>query len=232
MLHNVCTIGLYKRGINMISLKDYAAQKNVTYEAIRRQVSRYKEELEGHIVMDGRQQFLDDEAVAFLDERRQKNPVILYQQSKDDEIAALKEEREKLSLKLAAMGEKVAELTQFKLETIEKRQLLEASKEAQEQRERELDQREANMTQEVKMAAQEATEAARRASDEYWVQEVEKVRKEAQKATQAAVKAKEDELHLQHQKELQEEQSRAISLKEWWSRRKKGKKNENNEQAE
>ena len=33
----------------MISLKDYAKNKGVSYEAVRKQVSRYREELEGHI---------------------------------------------------------------------------------------------------------------------------------------------------------------------------------------
>ena len=48
-----------------VSLKDYAEQKRVSYEAVRQQVIRYKKELGNHIIRDGRQQFLDEEAVAF-----------------------------------------------------------------------------------------------------------------------------------------------------------------------
>lgn len=58
--------------MHVISLRDYAAQKGITYEAVRQQVVRYKDELEGHIIKDGRQQFLDEEAVSFLDAKRQK----------------------------------------------------------------------------------------------------------------------------------------------------------------
>ena len=78
-----------------VSLKDYAEQKRVSYEAVRQQVIRYKKELGNHIIRDGRQQFLDEEAVAFLDEKRQKNPVTVIQQDKNEQIEALKMLREK-----------------------------------------------------------------------------------------------------------------------------------------
>ena len=62
------------KGINngTISIKDYAKQKGVTYEAIRKQISRYKNELEGHIVVDHRRQLLDETAVAILDKHREE----------------------------------------------------------------------------------------------------------------------------------------------------------------
>ena len=69
-----------------VSLKAYAEQKRVSYEAVRQQVIRYKKELGNHIIHDGRQQFLDEEAVAFLDEKRQKNPVTVIQQDKNEQI--------------------------------------------------------------------------------------------------------------------------------------------------
>ena len=72
-----------------ISIKDYAKQKGVTYEAIRKQISRYKNELEGHIVVDHRRQLLDETAVAILDKHREGNPVIVYQQDKDEELQNL-----------------------------------------------------------------------------------------------------------------------------------------------
>ena len=89
----------------MISLKDYAAQKNISYEAVRKSVARYKNELEGHIVKVDRTQYLDDEAVAFLDERREKNPIIIMQQDKDAEIDQLRREKEQLKDKLIAAQE-------------------------------------------------------------------------------------------------------------------------------
>lgn len=98
----------------MISIKDYAARNNVTYEAVRQQVKRYSTELEEHIKRDGRQQFLDDYAVAFLDERRQKNPVVILQADKDAELEALRRERESLLIKIAAQADKISELAEWK----------------------------------------------------------------------------------------------------------------------
>lgn len=86
----------------MISMKDYAEQKNISYEAVRKSVARYKDELEGHIIKVDRTQFLDDEAVAFLDEKRQKSPVVIIQQSKDDEIEQLRRENNSLKDDLIA----------------------------------------------------------------------------------------------------------------------------------
>ena len=77
--------------MNVISLKEYARVKSISYEAVRQQVARYREELGEHLIKDGRQQYLDEEAVAFLDERRQKNPVVIYQENKDEELERLRE---------------------------------------------------------------------------------------------------------------------------------------------
>lgn len=100
----------------LMSLKDYASMNNVTYEAVRQQVVRYSEELGEHIVKDGRQQFLDDEAIAFLDSKRQKNPVTIIQANKDEEIVRLKQEKEKLLIKIATQADKISELSEWKSE--------------------------------------------------------------------------------------------------------------------
>ena len=44
----------------MITIKDYAKQKGVSYEAIRKQIKRYEDELEGHLVKQNRFLMLDD----------------------------------------------------------------------------------------------------------------------------------------------------------------------------
>lgn len=100
--------------MNVISLKDYAAQKNISYEAVRQQVVRYKDELEGHIIRDGRQQFLDEDAVSFLDAKRQKNPVAIIQQNKDEQIEALEEQVKQLLVKTAAQADRISELAEWK----------------------------------------------------------------------------------------------------------------------
>lgn len=186
--------------MTIISLKDYAKQNNISYEAVRQQVVRYKDDLGSHIIRDGRQQFLDEEAVEFLDARRQKNPVAIIQMDKDEAIEGLRRELEGAYKKIAAQADRINDLQQFKIEAMEKRQQLEDARTAQERRQRELDQREADMAEEVKTAVQEATEAQKTALGE----EIEKVRKEAQKAL-------EDAKHL-HQQELaaRDEKIRAL----------------------
>lgn len=91
--------------MTVTSLKDYAKQHNITYEAVRQQVARYREELGEHIIIDGRQQLLDEAAVAFLDARREKNPVVVMQQDKDDRIDELDKENKLLLKKIASLQE-------------------------------------------------------------------------------------------------------------------------------
>lgn len=87
----------------LISLKDYAKNNNVSYEAVRQQVKRYSKELVGHIIKDNRTQFLDEEAAAFLDSKREKNPVVVINQDKDDTIKALEEENKALLQRIALL---------------------------------------------------------------------------------------------------------------------------------
>lgn len=98
-----------------VSLKDYAEQKRVSYEAVRQQVIRYKKELGNHIIRDGRQQFLDEEAVAFRREKA-KNPVTVIQQDKNGQIEALEEQVKQLLMKTAAQADRIAELSEWKAE--------------------------------------------------------------------------------------------------------------------
>lgn len=94
--------------MNVITLRDYAKQNNISYEAVRKQVVRYASELGDHIIKDGRQQFLDEEAVAFLDAKRQKNPVAIIQQDKDETIEALRRDKETLLIKVAEQADIIA----------------------------------------------------------------------------------------------------------------------------
>lgn len=100
--------------MNVVSLKDYAAQKNVSYEAVRQQVVRYKDELAGHVIRDGRQQLLDEDAVAFLDAKRMKNPVAIIQSDKDERIAALEDQVKALLAKTADQADRISALAEWK----------------------------------------------------------------------------------------------------------------------
>lgn len=119
----------------MVSMREYAAQKGVSYEAVRKQVNRYKKELEGHITKGSRTQYLDDEAVAFLDGKRQENPVILLQVDKDEEIQRLNDENKALLLKVAELQDAllkekdtVKELQTEKIALLEAKQEQETAK--------------------------------------------------------------------------------------------------------
>ena len=174
--------------MTIISLKDYAKQNRISYEAVRQQVVRYQDELAGHLIRDGRQQFLDEEAVAFLDARRKKNPVAIIQMDKDETIDRLKQNENVLLTKIAQQADTINALQQFKIETMEKRQLLEDAQAAQERRQQELDQREADMAETVKTAVLEATEATKEEMALLKDKEVEKARQEATEAGEAALK--------------------------------------------
>ena len=98
----------------MISLKEYAKKKNVSYEAVRKQVNRYREDLGTHLVKTDRTQFLDEEAEAFLDARRAANPVVVVEQEKDDKIKELERQNINLLTKVAEQADKIAELLEYK----------------------------------------------------------------------------------------------------------------------
>ncbi|WP_303225844.1 hypothetical protein [uncultured Acidaminococcus sp.] len=117
----------------MITIKDYAKQKGVSYEAIRKQIKRYEEELKGHLVKQNRFLMLDDEAVQFLDSKRSENPVIVYEQNKDEELEQLRHENKVLLIQMNTVQDQlgkvqqklIAEMNATKLLTQEKVQYLE-----------------------------------------------------------------------------------------------------------
>ena len=84
----------------MKTIKQYAEEQGVSYEAIRKQIGTYREDLKEHIIVKGRTQYLDDWAVNFLTERRKENSVILINQDKADEAEALRQQIETLRTQL------------------------------------------------------------------------------------------------------------------------------------
>ena len=96
----------------MITIKDYAKQKGVSYEAIRKQIKRYEDELEGHLVKQNRFLMLDDEAVQFLDSKRSENPVIVYEQNKDEELEQLRHENKVLLIQMNTVQDQLGKVQQ------------------------------------------------------------------------------------------------------------------------
>lgn len=86
--------------MELMTLKQFADDQGITYEAVRRQVIRHADKLQGHIVKKNRIQYLDDEAVNFLKERRRESPIILQTIDQSEEIDRLTDQIESLKAQL------------------------------------------------------------------------------------------------------------------------------------
>lgn len=100
----------------MTTIREYAAEKGVSYEAVRRQVARYSAELEGHIEKRGKTQILDDFAVAFLDEHRAGGALAVYKADAASELKRLQKENKELSDELRGVYRENAMLSQVAAE--------------------------------------------------------------------------------------------------------------------
>ena len=114
----------------MITIKDYAESKNISYEAVRKQVKRYADELKDHIVIKNRTKYLDDFAVEFLNTKRNESPIIVQEVAKDEELKRLKQEKMNLLIKITQLQEELlTEKTVVQQLQQDKIALLESSKE-------------------------------------------------------------------------------------------------------
>lgn len=113
----------------MLSIKAYAELKNVTYEAVRQSVNRYKEELKDHVFVQGKTRYLDDFAMDFLDQKRSVNPVVIYEVSKDEEIDRLNNEVADLKDKVLKLQELLLDEQQKQLPLQQALQLADVEKE-------------------------------------------------------------------------------------------------------
>jgi len=189
----------------MISIKEYARINNVSYEAVRQQVARYREDLGEHVVKDGRQQFLDDVAVAFLDERRQKNPVVMYQADKDEELERLREECQRLLEELnGAKNRIIAQQDRlYELAASEQKMLLlEATSKAAEERADQAEERACAAEQKAEESEKQAISAVQRKLEAELALEESREREKtaeqiAEAAGQEAERAKADAAELQ-----------------------------------
>ena len=187
----------------MITIKDYAKGRGISYEAARQQISRYMErEIDGfrladHISKVDRTQYLDDEAVTFLDERRAKNPVIIQQEERDETIERLRRRVDDLQTRLLAAQDeyKALLLEKHAIEMREQaliadRQKIDELKEARELAERQAAQaaEREKTAEEARKKAETEAEAARNAAAENEMQARE-AEKSAQEAAERAKKA-------------------------------------------
>ena len=193
----------------MISIKDYAAQHGISYEAARQQISRYSgREVDGfriseHINKVGRTQYLDDDAVDFLNERRSRNPVIVQQEGQSETIERMRARIDALQNRLIEAQDEYRTLLQDKhaiemqaqklLEDKQQVEELRASTEAAEKRAEV-----AESDKEVALKAKkEAVEAAERIKEDF-----EQLKKELEEAKR---QAEEDAARLKEEAEAAEQ---------------------------
>lgn len=118
----------------MVSIKDYAKEHGVSYEAVRSQVARYMDrEVDGfrlsdHISKVGRTQYIDDKGIAFLDERRSRSPIVIQQEERDETIERLRTRVDELQARLIAAQDEYRVLMEEKHEIEMREQALIADK--------------------------------------------------------------------------------------------------------
>lgn len=113
--------------MGVMSIKDYARARKISYEAARQQVKRYEKELQGHISKQNRTQYLDDYAVELLDDHRQQNPVVVINQDRDEEIERLRTENKALLQQIAALQDRLLTAQDSLLEASKQAARLEAA---------------------------------------------------------------------------------------------------------
>lgn len=203
----------------MITIKDYAKQKGVSYEAIRKQIKRYEDELEGHLVKQNRFLMLDDEAVRFLDSKRSENPVIVYEQNKDEELEQLRHENKVLLIQMNTIQDQlgkvqqklIAEMNTTKLLTSEKVQYLEYKAQAEQ---KELQLQDAAKAREAAQQKADQQEALLRLKEQQ-IGALTAARESAAENLQAAQTRMEE---LEKRAKAAEEESLRLKNRSFWDR--------------
>lgn len=124
----------------MITIKEYANNRCISYEAVRQSIKRHQKELSDHLHKQGRKTLLDAEAVEILDQYR--NSAILVQPRNDLEnmeyISSLKDE-------IIRLQNENAELLKDRQKGIEATVRLELITDASEKQERKIEALEAEL---------------------------------------------------------------------------------------
>lgn len=183
----------------MLSIKDFARESGVSYEAVRQQVKRYQTELDGHVHRQGRTQYLDDVAVAFLSEHRSKPAMVVYDAGDDRRVQELEERVNSLLEEKANQAVRISELLEWKAEHAlaiasaeQTRLALAASEAAQKALEVSRDEYKAEADRNAQKASEEAQKAAEAAQrEEEALQEAQTLREQLE-AAEAREKALED----------------------------------------
>lgn len=109
----------------MITLKEYAASRDVSYEAVRKQVNKLRNELGEHVIVQHKTQMLDDTAVELLDQKRAESKIVVIKET-SVEVDQLRQDnndlRDKIMLlqeQLIAAQQQVTDLQQQQIDTLQ-----------------------------------------------------------------------------------------------------------------
>lgn len=97
---------------NKMTFQEFANREGITYEAVRRRVLKFQDELTEHIIQQGNVKYLDEYAVNFLQENSRKSsspelqPLIAAQR----ELAVLQYENERLKQEQERLKQENAKL--------------------------------------------------------------------------------------------------------------------------
>lgn len=86
--------------MDLMTLKQFADDQGISYEAVRRAVKRHGDKLTGHIIENDGIRYLDEEAVKILKERRRESPIVVQTMDQGEEIRELTAQIESLRAQL------------------------------------------------------------------------------------------------------------------------------------
>lgn len=95
--------------MELVTIKQFADSQGISYEAVRKQLQKYSEELSGHVIRKDRTRYLDEKAVEFLQERRRESPIVLQTIDQGEEIGRLQDQVESLKAQLVTAQNKLLE---------------------------------------------------------------------------------------------------------------------------
>ena len=115
----------------MVTIKEYAETHGVTIQAVYQQLKRkqYKDFLNQHIEKINGVTYLDPEAVAFLESKRENSPSVIIRTAEHEVIEQLTQENKNLLIKVAqlqevviAKSEKIEQLQEANILLLEEKQ--------------------------------------------------------------------------------------------------------------
>lgn len=93
----------------MKTIKQYAEMKGVSHQSVYKMLQTHKDELEPHIVTQGRTRYLTDEAVVILESYRESNPVIIDRTNDKERIDELENTIKQMLIRENELQREIAE---------------------------------------------------------------------------------------------------------------------------